>query len=693
MRTIPILAVAIALSVLTGCGSDNDNDIITIDNQSPVIQPESDPAVPATGTGAFDNVWGPDVKFELNTTVYAYLNGNIDRQDMIDQFARQVPEHGIAVDPVKLRAAKADSYAKGDGLYIPNEIYNDKQITFADVLMYLSQTQDNFNVEYEWSEEIKSYKYTVWHDKNNDGDFDDEGDVKADPNWYATYMIDFGKFKRELFYTESGEALYLRLEEVMVQPNSGLHFRSYSPMMTKRRESVQKYQVEIKQDSRPSYYSQDTEVIVVPTVSVTPIDTAGTTGGSALVFHDVEARSHNLRPDVFKTDKAITMADVLLSMKEQGLIDVGFTFWGKLASDVDIEHFIINEVNGAKASGFHNYVINTGVSWAMKDFSAKYMVSQQKELNPSSSTASTYCDRKGQSNPFDPSDTSLDHPDGILDAVGDPARLEDCDPAITEVSDWYNDQEFHFFSDTWVMNYPGDLLSVVNLSMYGFYPEKVSQRIVGDGKWPIADINDAIEPLDESHFGWGVADCGTCHSLNGIHAKDDIGVTLGVNPKPLSIYDEGLTSYPVDNPSQLVIAPFECASCHGSNGAPKGHGESAACFWCHSEDVIPPNHGTISTYINKMYEGGNKTDIPFRTFESVDVDSTDTDAVSALEADLQQNLTPVMNLSVYPEKEGINWEGYWGKYKDDMKVRTNSSWTTDPVYPDPYACVTCHPNN
>ncbi|WP_282109572.1 hypothetical protein [Shewanella algicola] len=695
MNKKTILGLMVSSILLAGCGGSDSSDDTTV--SVPVAQEE---VTPATGTGAFDKVWGPDVKFELNTTVYAYLNGNIERQDMIDQFDRKIPENGIAVDPVKLRAAKADSYAKGDGLYIPNEIYNDNQITFADVLMYLSQTQDNFNVEYEWSEDIQSYKYTVWHDKNNDGDFDDEGDVKADPNWYATYMIDFGKFKRELYYTESGEALYLRLEEVMVQPNSGLHFRSYSPMMTQRRESVQQYQVGIKQNSKNSYYSDTTEVIVVPVVSITPIEETGLPGpsGKEQLFFNVEARSHNFRPDIFKKDKAITMADVLLSMREQGLIDVGFTFWGKLASDVDVQHFIINEINGQRAAGFKNYVINTGVSWALEDFAAKYMVSQQANLDStavgaSSSTMPTYCDRKGQSNPFDPTDTSLDHPDGILDTEGEAERRENCDPELTEVSDWYNDQEFHFFSDVWVMNHPGDIMAVFNFSMYDFYPVGDSKRIAGDQKWPIADINNAIAPLNSEHLGWGVADCGTCHSLNGIHSKDDIGVSLGVNPKPISIYDEGVTSYPVTDPSELVIAPFECASCHGSNGAPEGHGEEGSCFWCHSEDVIPPNHGTASTYISKMYEGGNGEDIPNRTYRSVDVDSTDPEAVSALEVELQENITEVMNLSVYPEKEGIKWQGYWGKYKDDMKVRTNSSWTTDPVYPDPYACVTCHPNN
>ncbi|WOT04857.1 hypothetical protein [Shewanella youngdeokensis] len=679
-----------------GCGSDDNNDAST---PVPPVTPEetvpvTDPLA-ATGTGVFENVWGPDIKFELDTTIYAYLNGNLEREDMVNQFNRKTPANGIAIDPSQLRAAKAASYENNDGLYIQSDIFNDNQISFADVLLYLSQTRTDFNVEYQWNEELATYQYTVWHDQNNDGDFDDEGDVKADPNWYATYLIDFGNFKRELYYNESGEALYLRLEQVLVQPNSGLHFRSYSPMMTSRRESVQQYQADLKRASKPSYYDADTEVIVVPMVAVTAIETIGVMGGEELVFHNVEARSHNLRPDIFKKDQAITMADVLLSMREQGLIDVGFTFWGTLASEVSVQHFVINEINGSRSAGFHGYVQSTGVSWAKEDFSAKYLVSQQVELgsglapNSSASTMPTYCDHVGQSNPFDPSDTSLDHPDGIIDAEGIAMKREVCDPETTDITDWYADQESHIFSDVWVMNYPGDFVWIGNFTMYDLYPEAESKRIVGDEKWPIPDIKNAKATLDENHFGWGIADCGTCHSLSGIHVGGDVSTTLGVNPKPISIYDEDINSYPTDDLSQLVVAPYQCATCHGGNGAPKGHGESAACYWCHSEDNVPPNHGTASAYVTKMYEGGNSVEIPNRTYRVIDVDTTDTDAVSALEAELQE-IAPIMNLGIYPAKEGVSWQGYWGTYQDDMKVRTNSSWSTDPVYPDPYACVTCH---
>lgn len=695
MKTNPLIATIFAAILLVGCGnsdSDNTPDPVTTTPEATTTDP-----VPATGTGVFENVWGPDVKFELNTTIYAYLDGNLDRQDMVDQFQRKAPAHGIGLDPAMIRAAKTASYAADDGLYIQSEMFNDNQITFADALMYLSQTREDFHVEYQWDDSLKTYLWEVSYDKNNDGDYDDEGDSKADKNWYATYMIDFGKFRRELYYEPSGEALYLRLETVLVQPNSGLHFRSFSPMMTQRRQSIHKIQADLKAASTPKYYSENTEVIVVPTVSITPIETIGVMGGEELIFHNVEARSHNLRPDVFKKDKAITMADVLLSMREQGLIDVGYSFWGTLESGVDVQHFLLNEINGVRGSGVHGYGQNTGVSWSMSDFASKYIVSQQVELNStaigaSSSTKPTYCDHVGQSNPFDATDTSLDHPDGIIDAEGIAALHEDCDPALTDITDWYADQEAHMFSDTWVMNYPGDLLAVFNFTMYDFYPEEESKRWVGDDKWPVYDINNATAPLDDSHFGWGIADCGNCHSLDGIHSDGDIADSLGVNPTPINIYDEGVQSYPVTDKSELVIAPFQCAQCHGSNGAPKGHGETGRCFWCHSEDFQPTAHGTVNTYINRMYEGGNTPDIPNRTYRVIDVDSTDTAAVADLEAELQQNLAPWIDLSIYPEKEGISWQGYWGYYPDDMKVRTNSDWTTDPVYPDPYACATCHPN-
>lgn len=57
--------------------------------------------------------------------------------------------------------------------------------------------------------------------------------------------------------------------------------------------------------------------------------------------------------------------------------------------------------------------------------------------------------------------------------------------------------------------------------------------------------------LTASHQGWGEACCEDCHTLAG--------------------HNEGL-------------APYECADCHGVNGAPRGHTNETPCAECHGQE-------------------------------------------------------------------------------------------------------------
>ncbi|QIZ76261.1 hypothetical protein [Ferrimonas lipolytica] len=686
----PLLAMAMSALLLTGCGSDSDSSSTPPTTTDPVE------STPATGTGAFDyaKVWGPDVNWQIENPFYAYID-EVAREDMLRQFqGTGIPENGFKVDPADLRERKMASLAAGDGKYIENAAYNDNQITFADVLLYLSDTVKGFSVDYQFDEQLNAYQWQVTWDADGDG----TNEYESDPDWYATYMIDFAEFRREKFYDAQGEALYLRLEDVLVENNSGVLFKSFSPAMTERREQVQLDQAERRRNSKPSYYSEDTDVIIVPSVMLIPIEEFGVAGGTPVMLQNVEARSHNLRPDIYKKDQAITMADVMLSINEQELAQVGYSFWGTLESGVELNHFVINEVNGKRKGGAHGYVINTGVSYAMNDFAAKYLVPGvvgHVEISES------YCDHNGTSNYLDPSDTSTDYPDGLIDAEPSAASKElHCNPETTDVEDWFVDQEFHLFSDVWLMNNPGDTVTVVNFHMYDYYPPSESKRVAGDGQWPEYDARNAKFALDDTHFGWGIANCGNCHSLSGIHSEGDIGADLGVNPKIVDIYDTGkITSHPVDDVSELVIAPYQCAECHGSNGAPNGHGEFARCYWCHAEDVVPENHGSVSTYITRadVYGadadklGGNSPALYNRAYESIAVNSADEAAMAELTAEVQgwdhQEST---TFDMLAPNENVNWEGFWGMYPADMKIRTNNDWMTDPTYPDPYACVTCH---
>lgn len=73
--------------------------------------------------------------------------------------------------------------------------------------------------------------------------------------------------------------------------------------------------------------------------------------------------------------------------------------------------------------------------------------------------------------------------------------------------------------------------------------------------------------LDESHFGWKIADCTECH--------DDTRQPLG----------HGGHSWPINSADGFdVTQPYFCASCHGNNGAPVAHKTETRCFMCHSRD-------------------------------------------------------------------------------------------------------------
>ncbi|QIZ78331.1 hypothetical protein [Ferrimonas lipolytica] len=682
MMKLKYLPLLIGAVLITGCGSDNSNEDVT----QPVITPPAE-QLPQTGSEVFDNVWGPDVQFELNTPIYVYLETNT-REDMLQQFQGGTPPNAIQLDPAHIRELLPTLWTAEE---FEQRVFNDNQINFADVLLYMGATRDDFHVDYQWGEDIATYRYWVSYDKNGDGDFDDEGDYKADPDWYASYMINFGEFRREVMYDSRGEALYMRLDLAHIQPDSGVLLRPNSAAMTKRREAIHKEEATRRHEAEAQYGAN---TVVFPRVEVTPI------GQEMMVFEDVVATPHNLRPDIYKKDKVITLADVLLSMDAQGLIDIGYTFWGRLATDVDVQHFYLNEVNGQKAYGSVGYTFNTRTSWSANDFNAKYITAM---VTLGAGTKPSYCDWTGQDDPYGQKDANgnpLQVPDGKLD-LDNP----ECNPELTgvdiDISDWFVDKESHIFTDVWVVNYPGDSFEVFNTDMYGLYAENDSKRVGGDEKFPIHDINEAKKPLTETHFGWGIADCGNCHSLQGIHSDGDMG-TLGVNPTPIYIRDD-VTSYTVDDNSQLVVAPYQCAQCHGSNGAPEGHGEIARCFWCHSEDVVPPNHGPISVHTtygeiaSEAQPGGNDPMLFIGAAESIDVPTTDADAVAELERELQAKYFYLpyaenIRFDMLAPHEGVSWQGNWGFYPDEMKVRTNSDWFTDAQYPDPYSCMTCHPN-
>ncbi|MDO6620540.1 hypothetical protein AB4140_19715 [Shewanella sp. 10N.286.51.B2] len=663
MKHIKTSATLLMLAMLAACGSDDAKSSPENPDIPEIVEP------PQTGSQVFDNVWGPDIKWQLEGPITIYIGKEMARTDWVAQSERRHGDikHGYTVQAADVRKLIPKP--------LRDDIFNDGQITFAEVLLYVSATRDDFHVEYEWGEDIGAYRFTVWH--NEDGsniEFDTDGKPvgEGDPNWAANWIPDTGEFKRENKYTNFGEAVGTRMEMTVLQDNSGVMLASRSEAYTYRREEMQRTQVERRKADEEKFGDNRA---TFPRVMVQPV------GGEQMVFNDVVVRPHNLRPDIYKKDVMITMADVFMSLHEQGLVEMGFSYWGQISTGANIQHFLVNSVDGVVNQARFAYAIDGYETRYTSDWNHKYGLGNMADSN--SAPPATFCDGIG----LDGQKTGT--PNGLVDE--ECAEYFGSKGIEIDLTDWHGDKNRHVFPDVWPLYYPTDSVFVMARQLKFAAPE--SHRVGGDDKYPIYDIDEAIRPLSEEHFGWGVADCGTCHSLGSIHSDGDQG-SLGVNPTPVYVMDlaKGVQSYEVLDEADRAVAPYQCAQCHGNNGAPEGHGEVGVCFWCHDNEFQPKNHGSVNKLFPKMYEGGNSPeDMTFHPAKPIiDVPSTDRDAVSVVSGEMYGD--PNYLLNILPELKDQNFVYMHGLYSDDMKVRGNSDWTTDPVYPDPYSCMTCHVN-
>ncbi|BDY04555.1 hypothetical protein [Ferrimonas sp. YFM] len=215
----------------------------------------------------------------------------------------------------------------------------------------------------------------------------------------------------------------------------------------------------------------------------------------------------------------------------------------------------------------------------------------------------------------------------------------------------------HMMSDTWVMNQPVQFTMLVYKSHYELFGmEEYNGKTSAQRDFSEAQDGSDIMTLQtfslpgdgplltDSHFGWGIADCTECHN----EQKQPMG--------------HGGHSWPVNSADGFdQTQPYYCATCHGSNGAPMGHEETARCFWCHAgESNTPKHHGEAST--RRLYQG--------EQIKSNDKIYNDPNELNALPRDKDGNYQP--------------YEKVWSS--------VNSDWDMSRVFPDPYSCMTCHPN-
>ncbi|USD36795.1 hypothetical protein [Ferrimonas sp. SCSIO 43195] len=474
--------------------------------------------------------------------------------------------------------------------------------SLLDVMMYVSDIRDDFQIELTgFDESIGTHKFLVSWDVNGDGQFSAEGDGADNyrsPDWYPRWGY-ASELKREIGPVEL-EAHYRPADELIVAYGTEIRFEPHSSAMTQRREQLQRQQVARR--------ARDGGALVIPEFQVNLKDGRG----YVTLAKDIKVRHFNIRDDLFQKD-VYTLADFFMTLHYDYGFNLEFTYWPTLSTNARVNAFAVTQFEGRAANALYGWAYQVGEIASERDFFFGSIGKVEVPL-----------------------ETILENKDGTFCPWLGEMDLDKAKICQADWNDVFGGNKIHQMSDHWVLNATPEM---VQLQWHNIMPGlwgTPQPNVVGDGKQEVYDSRDAIKPLTDSHFGWKIADCSQCHALERTHLQGDSPI-LPAN-----------------------LQPHYCASCHGSNGATPGHGETARCSWCHSQDKAMINHGTAS----------NK----YRLSQLTCPDG---------EAGPCANAAALL---VKPHDAAGNGEGY----ADEQLTSSNSLWHTDEQFPEPYACVSCH---
>lgn len=509
-----LLPSTLALSMmLSACGSDSDSSAITPDPKPPLRESE---------------IFWPHPNLEVvGKPKDTALNGKVGiKIGDGDAFVLDLKD-------ANLPSTRPEIFANG-------------QHSMFDLLRYLDQLG---LVELEWDGTINSDD-TVDFTVNGQSDWF----FKFNHNSYKLENMD----SKQMGLFEKVEYGYDRIDQALLKNGSivqFLHTPTFTPELAK---------VRAAERARGSYQQGDT--VVVPKVYIHTkmyaLNFNPDLTTPDYTFSNVEVTPHNLRLDLYQPD-TVTMADVWATIAtddrySQQLPEdqrkVQMVYWPKLKigehkDDLsEVESYAVTQIVGKHE--------DTLAAWA-------HFTGEEAHRGDFGNGGGEKC-------------LSASNPDGISE----------------EFCGFFGGQLVHIMSDNRVLrNAPEEM----HLFWYDLWNTLDSEESFDDEgnrikkKWSakedhyqyysdptnplpegftVPDIDKAIAPLTETHFGWGIADCGQCHSVEQIHMKNDAGERFD------------------------MVRPHECAECHASNGAPQGHDMVGRCFWCH-QDV--PKHRDMSS--------------------------------------------------------------------------------------------------
>lgn len=313
---------------------------------------------------------------------------------------------------------------------------------------------------------------------------------------------------------------------------------------------------EIIIDFKPAYY-----------------DKAGTFKKPAqrAVFKNIEVTPHNLRSDLYLKG-VVTELDAWLSLVEQRPdLKISWSYWPRLSTNANVQGFVATSIsfNGKddlgniinqtyKNNGECGFVHHTGEWENYADSGAQnriyeFVMCEGRTDMPDDWSREACMSKVPGIKGFRPRNYGAgelyenDGPTGYM-KFGLPFGANDP----------------HFTGDNMIIygpeyiNYLGAAFG--SLSTNSGVPSGCDTESPRIDINRLKDISKARAPLTESHFGWKLPDCATCHNSANSHVVEE-------------------------------MAPWECAECHGNNGAPNNHGELYTCGFCHSQTLT--KHGNV----------------------------------------------------------------------------------------------------
>lgn len=587
----------------------------------------------------------------------------------------------------------------GKGISRP-DIFQAKHMSTFDLLRYVSSIRDDMEmtitaVPYNLEgnnfplSDLYTYEYTISWDTNGDGIFSDEDNqfitndaidtkISAFENEYSRDYAAYYNSKRWHFVFNNSvgndkgwrgslnDHNYLHIDKFLIRDDQDIRFYPEYPGLKERREWLMSKDIErhinnggkinvpvtesypLDEDGRPFTYIENLFYLDVNSPEPVPVTYA----------NHMKVMPGNMRSDIFKPG-VITMMDIFLSANEHIDKDNGsflvkdpkypkfkFTFWPVLSSGAQVNQFGLEEAplfgQAAGADSTRGIIWDFGNNLSRGEFGASVKDCRKFNIDGQQRSSSI------------PTELSVDdwlcilnfkngsnggyYISELLSAYVMPFGMEyfrvnnyplGRDPGAilpqSRFADRPTDYDFNWYARR-----------LADSSDYGqgtVAPDISTLRVLQVAT--VENPSGSTKILNEEHFGWEIADCTQCHNED----KDPKG--------------HGGRNWPVNAADGFnETQPYYCATCHGSNGATKGHDAIGTCYWCHNSDNGLKNHREASSM--KLMK----------------------------ESDWVAN---IIEGSTRPPQRYSNLSPY-----GEESIPVSSVYNTGKVFPDPYSCVTCH---